>query len=270
MAWSRRRLLQACVLFVMFAYAVIIRVEHTQNAMAHAHGQFGGGAAASHASPHVLRYHHVMERRKEVEHRATARGEPTEPGTAAETLRRLAAREPAVVLGAAAEVRARAVAARSARQRDRVTHDEAAAARCLTLSGAARLGGGGASGDDDALAFCVAPELQLSGQRFVVANIACDPVKGWRWNHVLAQAYASHPAVTLVPLAQRASAHVIVWSPTCAPKGLEAANLTAAEHARLVVLDEGDHAGIWRNMENLVVLASVSYTHLTLPTKRIV
>ena len=93
-------------------------------------------AAASHASPHVLRYHHVMERRKEVEHRATARGEPTEPGTAAETLRRLAAREPAVVLGAAAEVRARAVAARSARPRDRVTHDEAAAAFACASRGA--------------------------------------------------------------------------------------------------------------------------------------
>ena len=38
-------------------------------------------------------------------------------------------------------------------------------------------------------------------------------------------------------------------------RSTQAGGLKQAEHARPAVLDEGDHAGIWRNMENLVVLA---------------
>lgn len=95
---------------------------------------------------------------------------------------------------------------------------------------------------------CVPPFLQVR-QKWRVWIVECHPTKGWRFNQLITQGFARHPAVHRVQ--ERSTAHALIWIPTCANTfSVEGYNLTKGECAKLAVLDEGDHVGHWPQIRN--------------------
>ena len=95
---------------------------------------------------------------------------------------------------------------------------------------------------------CVPPFLQVR-QEWRVWIVECHLTKGWRFNQLITQGFARHPAVHRVQ--ERSTAHALIWIPTCANTfSVEGYNFTKGECAKLAVLDEGDHVGHWPQIRN--------------------
>lgn len=66
---------------------------------------------------------------------------------------------------------------------------------------------------------------------------------GVRYGHLISQGLELHPWVTLTDKAD--DADLVVWLPNSSPDKANAVHSLPDKKSRLVVLDEGDHPGVW-------------------------